>query len=446
MATSRRNPAAGRLSDRPTRGVAPEIERIRRRCLRAERASLARASFLAVMSHEIREPMNGVIGMARLLRDTPLDEEQRGYLDAALESAETLLTLVNDILDLTRIESGDADLKIEPVRMGEVIADCLPMVAPQAEAMGVTVSVDLSRVERRLVQVEARRLKQVVLNVLSNAVKYNRVGGQITVHGSIGEGEPGQVVLRIADTGRGLNAAQMRGLFEPFNRLGADRSGIEGTGLGLVIARRLIEAMGGEITLDSIEGVGTTVTLRLPIVESMQAAAPEAPAPDVARPRMEHGHAQATVLCIEDNPLNAALVRAISDLRPAVKFLIAEDGAAGLERMRYFLPDLVLIDINLPDMSGAQVLHRLRAMEGGAGLTCIAISADVSGDPRSRALSQGFDDFWSKPLSVDVVLSKLDKVLAAAQARDGGPADPGQSVTSAGITAGIEPAAARPDR
>ncbi len=387
-------------------------------------ANRAKSQFLSRVSHELRTPLNAVIGFAQLLlhdANARMAAGQRLHVEYILRAGQHLLEMINDILDLTRIESGDADLKTEPVRMGDVISDSLPMVMPQADAMGVTVSVDVSRVERRQVLVEPRRLKQVLINILSNAVKYNRVSGQITVHGSLSDLEPGRVVLRIADTGRGLSAAQMKGLFEPFNRLGADRSGIEGTGLGLVIARRLIEAMGGEITLDSIEGVGTTVTLRLPLVESAPAGAlnPAAPKPELARARLalDQAQDQITVLCIEDNPLNAALVRAISDLRPAVKFLIAEDGAAGIERMRHFLPDLVLIDINLPDMSGVEVLQRIRSMAHGVALVCIAISADVSGDPRARALSQGFDSFWPKPLDVDSVLAKLDTVLARAQAR-----------------------------
>lgn len=386
-------------------------------------ANRAKSQFLSRVSHELRTPLNAVIGFAQLLlhdANARMAAGQRLHVEYILRAGQHLLEMINDILDLTRIESGDADLKTEPVRMGDVISESLPMVMPQADAMGVTVSVDMSRVERRQVLVEPRRLKQVLINVLSNAVKYNRVGGQLTVHGSLSDLEPARVVLRIADTGRGLNATQMKGLFEPFNRLGADRSGIEGTGLGLVIARRLVEAMGGEITLDSIEGVGTTVTLRLPLVENGVAApTPAAPAAERVRSRQAVGHGQVTVLCIEDNPLNAALVRAISDLRPAVKFLIAEDGAAGIERMRHFSPDLVLIDINLPDMSGVEVLQRMRAMDGGSGLTCIAISADVSGDPRARALSQGFDDFWSKPLDVDSVLSNLDKAMAQVQALRG---------------------------
>ncbi|OGA80300.1 MAG: hypothetical protein A2711_11825 [Burkholderiales bacterium RIFCSPHIGHO2_01_FULL_63_240] len=385
-------------------------------------ANRAKSQFLSRVSHELRTPLNAVIGFAQLLlhdANARMAAGQRLHVEYILRAGQHLLEMINDILDLTRIESGDADLKTAPMRLGDVISDSLPMVLPQAEAMGVSVSVDVSRVERHLVLVEARRVKQVLINVLSNAVKYNRVGGQITVHGSIDELEPGRLVLSIADTGRGLNTAQMKNLFEPFNRLGADRLGIEGTGLGLVIARRLIEAMGGEIAVDSTEGVGTTVTLRLPLVEGAQAVAttPAMTVPEAVRHRQVPDQAHITVLCIEDNPLNAALVRAISDLRPAVKFLIAEDGEAGIERTRNFRPDLVLIDINLPDMSGVEVLQRLRAMDGGAGLTCIAISADVSGDPRARALSQGFDDFWSKPLDVDSVLLKLDKVLARAHAR-----------------------------
>lgn len=385
-------------------------------------ANRAKSQFLSRVSHELRTPLNAVIGFAQLLlhdANARMAAGQRLHVEYILRAGQHLLEMINDILDLTRIESGDADLKTEPLRLGDVISDSLPMVLPQAEAMGVRVSVDVSGVEHHLVLVEVRRVKQVLINVLSNAVKYNRVGGQIMVHGSIDELESQRLVLSIADTGRGLNTAQMKNLFEPFNRLGADRLGIEGTGLGLVIARRLIEAMGGEIAVDSTEGVGTIVTLRLPLAEGAQAVVttPALPVPEVVRTRQVPDQAHITVLCIEDNPLNAALVRAISDLRPAVRFLIAEDGEAGIERTRNFRPDLVLIDINLPDMSGVEVLQRLRAMDGGAGLTCIAISADVSGDPRARALSQGFDDFWSKPLDVDSVLLKLDKVLARAHAR-----------------------------
>lgn len=379
----------------------------------------AKSQFLSRVSHELRTPLNAVIGFAQLLlhdANSRMAAGQRLHVEYILRAGQHLLAMINDILDLTRIEAGDAQLQIEPVRLRELLSDSLLMVRPQADAMGVTVSVDVSKVERRQVMVEARRLKQVLINVLSNAVKYNRVGGQITVHGSISESDPVRVVLRIADTGRGLSASQMKGLFEPFNRLGADRSGIEGTGLGLVIARRLTEAMGGEISLDSTEGVGTTVTLCLPLVQGATAAgiAGTPPDPQVPRSHPESAASQLTVLCVEDNPLNAALVRAITDMRPHVKLILAEEGATAIERARSARPDLVLIDINLPDMGGVEVLQRIRAMAGGAELTCIAMSADVSGDPVAQALAQGFDDFWSKPLNVDEVLSSLDKALESA--------------------------------
>ncbi|MBI2734486.1 MAG: response regulator, partial [Aquabacterium sp.] len=273
--------------------------------------------------------------------------------------------------------------------------------------------VDASKVERRQIMGDERRLKQALINILSNAVKYNRVGGKVTVHCAIAERESrGEcLLLRVADTGRGLSSEQMKGLFEPFNRLGADRDGIEGTGLGLVITRRLIESMGGEITVDSTEGVGTTVTVAMPLmVQASTAAAPTEP--DAAR--LQQGDDRATtVLCIEDNPLNAALLRAIFDLRPHVKLLIAEDGEKGLDRLQHAWPDLVLIDINLPDMNGGEVLARIRQMPQGQGVTCIAMSADVSRDPVSRAREQGFADFWPKPLDVSGVLMRLDAVLAS---------------------------------
>jgi len=380
------------------------------------KASQAKSEFLSRVSHELRTPLNAVIGFAQLLlhdANSRMAAGQRLHVEYILRAGEHLLEMINDILDLTRIESGDAGLTIEPVRIGELISQSLPMVLPQAEAMGVSVHVDAAKVERRQIMGDERRLKQVLINILSNAVKYNRVGGKVTVHCAINEGEGAgeRLLLRIADTGRGLSAVQMRGLFEPFNRLGADRDGIEGTGLGLVITRRLIESMGGEITLDSTEGVGTTVTVHMPLVA--QASAPAAPPePAATRPR-QADDSLTTVLCIEDNPLNAALLRAIFDLRPDVKLLIAEDGEKGLDRLQHSWPDLVLIDINLPDMSGGEVLALIRQMPQGQGLICIAMSADVSKDPLTRAREQGFADFWPKPLDVGGVLLRLDAVLAA---------------------------------
>lgn len=379
-------------------------------------ANQVKSQFLSRVSHELRTPLNAVIGFAQLLlhdANARMAAGQRLHVEYILRAGQHLLDMINDILDLTRIESGDAGLKIEPVRISELIAQSLPMVMPQAEAMGVTVSVDMLKVDRRQVLGDERRIKQVLINVLSNAVKYNRVGGQVTVHGSLSDAGPDCVIVRIADTGRGLNSAQLKNLFEPFNRLGADRDGIEGTGLGLVISRRLIEAMNGQISLDSTEGVGTTVTMTWPLMgQAANATSAPAPLADIVPARHGHDPNQITVLCVEDNPLNAALLRAIFDLRPAVRLLIAEDGEAALERLQHIRPDLVLVDINLPDMSGVDVLRHIRTLPHGQNLLCIAMSADVSGEPHARAQAQGFADFWPKPLNVDGVLLRLDAALA----------------------------------
>jgi PAS domain S-box-containing protein len=397
------------------------------------KASEAKSQFLSRVSHELRTPLNAVIGFAQLLlhdAHAKLAAGQRLHVEYILRAGQHLLEMINDILDLTRIESGDAGLTIKPVRLGDLLADCLPMIRPQAETMGVTVRLETASLEHRLILADERRLKQVLLNVLSNAVKYNRVGGAVDVWCELPEGGSSQMWVRVRDMGKGISADQMKGLFEPFNRLGADRLGIEGTGLGLVISRLLIHAMGGDITLESAEGEGTTVTLSLPLV--VQAATPaqgEPVLPAASTPRTDTDAAQMVVLCVEDNPLNAALLRAIFDLRPGVKLLLAEDGGSALERLKLHWPDLVLIDINLPDMSGVEVLQRIRALPQGAGLTCVAMSADVSGEPLSRAKEQGFADFWAKPLDVDAVLLRLDALLATLRLNRGQQKALGQRAT-----------------
>lgn len=381
------------------------------------KASQAKSEFLSRVSHELRTPLNAVIGFAQLLlhdANSRMQAGQRVHVEYILRAGQHLLEMINDILDLTRIESGDADLAMAPVRIDQLISQSLPMVLPQAEAMGVAVHADARAVEGREVLGDERRLKQVLINVLSNAVKYNRVGGKVTVLCDIHEDERQgeRLLLRVLDTGRGLNATQMKGLFEPFNRLGADRDGIEGTGLGLVITRRLVESMGGEITLYSTEGMGTTVNMRMPLLARTNARPSALPPLAAALPNQGEG-GKLTVLCIEDNPLNVALLKAIFDLRPDVSLLIAEDGSQGLDKVQRSGPDLVLVDINLPDMNGDEVLLRIRQMPQGQGLVCIAMSADVSGDPLSRAHTHGFADFWPKPLDVGSVLMRLDAVLAS---------------------------------
>jgi PAS domain S-box-containing protein len=389
----------------------------------ATHASRAKSEFLSRVSHELRTPLNAVIGFAQLLLHTPgssMAAGQKLHVEYILRAGHHLLDMINDILDLTRIESGDANLAVEPVSLSDMLTDTLPMLQTQAEAMGVTIKQELVHGAHDMVMGDSRRLKQVLINLLSNAVKYNQLGGTVSVRCKPSADQPDALALAIADTGRGLTPDQQKGLFEPFNRLGADQDGIEGTGLGLVITRRLIESMHGSISLESTPGVGTVVTLTLPMApRSASQAHVAGPHVDANKPGEQSDRHTATVLCVEDNLLNAALLRAIFDLRPGLKLLIAEDGGQALERLKRCSPDLVLIDLNLPDMNGDEVLQQLRQLPQGRDALCIAMSADVFGDPLARARQQGFADFWAKPLDVNGVLRRLDMVLASLDERQG---------------------------
>jgi len=383
----------------------------------ADQASKAKSEFLSRMSHELRTPLNAVIGFSQLLMhgaNGALSAGQKRHVEHILSAGEHLLEMINDILNLTRIESGHAALSLEPVSLKALVAAALPLVDTQAQSRGVTVVLVSEPCQSLQVMADLRGLKQVLLNVLSNAIKYNRTGGSVTLRCERGVGAGDQVSICVADTGMGLSREQLQGLFEPFNRLGAERAGIEGTGLGLVISRRLIEAMGGTIRLDSTPGVGTEVTISLPVAgvsnESPQAAVPEVGRDPAGANRPA---ARPTVLCIEDNPLNVALLRAIFDLRPALSLVVAETGQQGLACVSTLHPDLILIDINLPDMTGVEVLRQLRHMPEGRDALCIAMSADVSADPLQRARDEGFADFWPKPLDVASMLVRLDDALAS---------------------------------
>ncbi len=386
----------------------------------ADQASKAKSEFLSRMSHELRTPLNAVLGFSQLLMhggNGALSDGQRRHVEHIQGAGEHLLEMINDILNLTRIESGHANLSIEPVSLQCLLTSALPLVQTQAQAKGVTVALACEPCQSLRVMADLRGLKQVLLNVLSNAIKYNRQGGSVTVRCERSPGAGDQVVIRVTDTGMGLSREQLQGLFEPFNRLGAERAGIEGTGLGLVISRRLIEAMGGLIHLDSTLGVGTEVSICLPVAadtdaddDACQAVGPGAdgvPVVDRSAAR------RPTVLCIEDNPLNVALLRAIFDLRPSLSLVVAETGQQGLACVRAHGPDLILIDINLPDMSGVEVLHQLREMPQGRDALCIAMSADVSANPVQRARDEGFADFWPKPLDVASMLARLDEAIAS---------------------------------
>ena len=386
-----------------------ENERLRQDRDSAEQANRAKSEFLSRMSHELRTPLNGILGFAQLMaldRQAPLAPDQQRRLDSVVKAGAHLLDLINDVLDLARIEHGSHTLAIEPVDAAAVLSRCLALIAPLADQTGVRLPQACTH--PCWVRAERRALEQVLMNLLSNAIKYNRRGG--AVHVQI-EPQGERVRIAVRDEGPGLNAQQQARLFQHFERLGAEASNVPGSGLGLVISRELARGMGAELQVHSVPGEGSIFSVVLagsePPIAQPQVAAPQAI--DTAA----LSTAPRTVLYIEDEPLNALLMQEVFRLRPAWSLHVAGTGQQGLDRCAELLPDAVLVDMNLPDMNGAEVVRRLRMEPRTRALRCIALSADVMAEQIDAALAAGFDDYWTKPIDVAQVLSGLGRLLGA---------------------------------
>lgn len=371
----------------------------------AELANRAKSEFLSRMSHEMRTPLNAVIGFAQLLRLQPDSTPERvaEYTDHVLRAAEHLLALVNEVLDLQRVEEGKVSLQLQAIELAPFVDATLDLLRPMALAPSVAL---VSHVPAGVwVQADARCLRQVLINLFSNAIKYNRSAGWVSV--SLLEAPSGRVVLGIEDTGSGLTDQEITRLFQPFERLGHETSGIEGSGLGLVIARSLVEQMGGELTLSSVKDAGTLarVTLRAeapgkPAGPPAQAApAPVAPATPLASLRM---------LYVEDNRINALLFEEAMRMLGGVELRIAEDGAQALEIAQGWLPQVLVIDANLPDMSGFEVLRRVRELPSLGQVPAYMCSADAMPEDLERARAAGFIGYWTKPIELAMLSSDLD--------------------------------------
>lgn len=372
-------------------------------------ASRSKSEFLSRVSHELRTPLNSILGFGQLLQldpavaASPATAERVSHVVAA---GRHLLAMVNDILDLTQAESGALALAVEPVDVAALARSCAALVQPLADERAVTISVDTDAADS-IARADPSRLRQVLMNLLSNAVKYNRQGGCVTL---TVDGDAEHVRLAVGDTGIGMTAAQMAALFQPFNRLGAEQSGIEGTGLGLVIARLLMQAMGGDIAVQSTPGAGSTFTLQLPRARrgapTTGAAAPDLPTVPAAMPALR-------VLCVEDDPSSLALARNLIGLLPQVELLTATDGAQGLALAQRARPDLVLLDLNLPQLDGYEVLRRLRADPATAAIRCVALTANAMPADVERVRAAGFDAHITKPFDVEALLAQLRAWAAA---------------------------------
>ncbi len=379
-----------------------------------EASSRAKTEFLSRMSHELRTPLNAVLGFSHLLRldrAEPPTLQQLARIQHIENAGAHLLALVNDVLDLSRVDSGQMTVTLESVDLRSSIEDALSLVVTLATSVGVKTVIsgmegDLvshaAAVEPDIfVRADRVRLRQVLVNLLSNAVKYNRPGGQVWVSWQVADD---RCELRITDDGVGMAPEKLERLFEPFNRLGAEHSKIEGTGIGLVLSRRLVELMAGELRIESHLGHGTRALLTLAIAD-------DAPAQiGGGAPPSQHGTLDESlrVLYAEDNEVNIEIVREVVKLRPSVAFDVAESGAVAFHKARRDQPQLILVDMNLGDMTGIELARALHADPATSGIRLVALSADALPEQIDAALASGFEDYLTKPINFRDLLDVLD--------------------------------------
>lgn len=375
--------------------------------LEAERANRAKSEFLSRMSHDLRTPMNAVLGFAQLLAAEPLPEAQTECVRQILRGGEHLLDLINEVLDIARIESGQLSLSPEPVEVREIVGHTVRLVAPLAQQRHIALSIEPSALAKASVVADRQRLSQILLNLLSNAVKYNREGGSVIV--GFEAGAESSLRINVTDTGAGIPPQKLRLLFRPFERLGAESSGIEGTGLGLILSRGLAEAMGGSVGVISKIGVGSTFWVELRLAGETDGRRSPDPAP--AGLEYRQGTA-ATVLYVEDNLANVRLMERVLSRRPSLKLLTSNDGRSGLAHALSAHPDLVLLDLHLPDLAGEEVLRQIHAEPALRDTPVIVLSADATPGQVRRLLASGAAAYLTKPFNINEVLSVLDRLLS----------------------------------
>jgi signal transduction histidine kinase len=388
-----------RVSERTEALTRANLALVRAR-LDAERANLAKSEFLSRMSHDLRTPLNAIIGFAQVLEMEGLQAEQRESVAHILRGGRHLLELINEVLDIARIEAGRLSLSPEPVEVDLIVQGAVELVQPLAAQRSLTVEVDVPR--GTCVLADRLRLNQVLFNLLSNAVKYNREGGRIRV---VSTRQDGRATISVEDTGAGIPEDKLKLLFTPFERLGAEQSGVEGTGLGLALVKGLVEAMSGSMGVESVVDRGSRFTVNLPATEPVKATHDETP----ATPRTQA--LAGTVLYIEDNTSNVRLMQVLMSKRPGITLLHAATGDAGLALLKERRPDLVLLDLHLPRVSGEEVLRRIWEDPATRSTPVVVLTADATPAQMRRLLASGATAYLTKPVDIRDVFALLDRIL-----------------------------------
>jgi PAS domain S-box-containing protein len=384
----------------------------------AEKANLAKSDFLSSMSHELRSPLNAILGFAQLMESdaTPQTATQKESTGQILQAGWYLLNLINEILDLAMVESGKLLVSLEPMSLGEVMLECQTMIEPQAQKFGISMS--FCKLAKPLfVLADRTRVKQILINLLSNAIKYNRARGAVIVE--CAASSPERIRISVKDTGSGLSTDKLAQLFQPFNRLGQEAGGEEGTGIGLVMTKRLVELMGGVIGVKSDIGVGSVFWVELVLAAEPNLAIGTTDAAALQPAQLKNDAALRTLLYVEDNPANLKLVAQLIARRPNLRLLSAADATLGIELARDRQPAVILMDINLPGISGIGALKILREDPLTRHIPVIAISANAMPHDIHKGLEAGFFRYLTKPIRVVEFMDVVDVALEFSRTASG---------------------------